>query len=416
MVNRQGWLVVIASAALLVAGRLLGVLEMFLLGTAGLVLVVVALVIVARTRPSLSVRRALHPHRVHVGTPSRVELSVHNGGSRRTTVLRLHDPVTETAGADLLLGPMDPGRELAAAYQLPTDRRGIVQAGPLRALVSDPFGLVSRSFPVAGVAELTVLPKIDPLHPLPHAVGRDEPHAGADHPNLLGHAGEEFYALREYVVGDDLRRVHWASTARRGELMVRQDEVPWQGRATVLLDARRDTTTPESFELAVSAAASIVMASYRQRDRARLLITDGTDSGYVDGHAQVDQVMEELAVVHRSRTVSLSPMLHALRRAPGGALVVILAGVTDDDIDAFVKLRSRFGAVTIIVFERSSWDPSPGTPDRPRRPGAPREARGVRVLQVTAERPFVDVWNEAVGSPGAGRVKRDASAAGRLVG
>jgi uncharacterized protein (DUF58 family) len=405
MVNRQGWVVVLASVGLLVAGRLLGVLEMFLLGTAGLVLVAVALVIVARTRPSLSVQRILHPPRVHVGMPSRVELSVHNESSRRTTVMGLHDPVTDTAGAELLLGPLDPGRELAAAYQLPTDRRGIVRAGPLRAVVGDPFGLIERCFSVAAVAELTVLPRVDQLNPLPHSVGRDDPHAGVDHPNVLGHAGEDFYSLRDYVVGDDLRRVHWASTARRDELMVRQDEVPWQGRATVLLDARRDTTSPESFELAVSAAASIVMSSFRQRDLARLVLTDGTDSGYVEGHAQVDQIMEELAVVRRSRTVHLHPILQVLKRAPGGALVAILASPTSDDIDAFVKLRGRFGVVTIVVFERSSWDPSPGVQDRPLRLATSPGARNVRVLHVTAEQSFASVWNEATTRATPGRLR-----------
>ncbi|MDQ6698084.1 MAG: DUF58 domain-containing protein, partial [Actinomycetota bacterium] len=405
MVNRQGWVVVVASFGLLVAGRLLGVPEMFLLGTAGLVLVAVCLLIVARTHPNLSVQRVLHPPRVHVGMPSRVELSVRNDTTRRTAVVRLHDPVSDTAGAELLLGPLDPGRQLAAAYQLPTDRRGIIQAGPLRAVVSDPFGLAERSFPVAGVAELTVLPRVDQLNPLPHSVGRDDPHAGADHPNVLGQAGEDFYSLREYVVGDDLRRVHWASTARRGELMVRQDEVPWQGRATVLLDARRDTTSPESFELAVSAAASIIMASSRQRDLARLVITDGTDSGYVEGHSQVDQIMEQLAVVRRSRTVDLRPMLNLLKRAPGGGLVAILASPTGDDIDALVKLRGRFGVVTIVVFERSSWTSSSGAPDSRTRLATP-SARNVRVLRITAEHPFASVWNEAILRPATSRAQR----------
>ncbi len=66
----------------------------------------------------------------------------------------------------------------------------------------------------------------------------NDPLAGAEHPNALGRGGEDFYALRHYVVGDDLRRVHWPSTARHDELMVRQDELPWQGRATVLVDVR----------------------------------------------------------------------------------------------------------------------------------------------------------------------------------
>jgi len=49
----------------------------------------------------------------------------------------------------------------------------------------------------------------------------------------VGRVGDDFYALRPYVVGDDMRKVHWPSTARRDELMVRQDELPWQGRVTI---------------------------------------------------------------------------------------------------------------------------------------------------------------------------------------
>ena len=65
-------------------------------------------------------------------------------------------------------------------------------------------------------------------------------------PERLGRSGDEFYSLRPYVVGDDLRRVHWPSTARRDELIVRQDERHWQGRTTVLLDVRRAVHTPTS--------------------------------------------------------------------------------------------------------------------------------------------------------------------------
>ena len=253
---------------------------------------------------------------------------------------------------------------------------------------------------VADVAALTVLPQIDHLAPLPHTVGRDDPHAGADHPNVLGQSGEDFYALRQYVVGDDLRRVHWASTARRGELMVRQDELPWQGRATVLLDARPDTTSPESFELAVSAAASIVTTSARHRDLVRLVLSDGTDSGYSDGHAQVDAVMERLAVVQREPGGGLRTLLGLLERSAGGALVAILASPTDDDVDALLRLRGRFGVVTMVLFERSSWDQSAAGR---RTDTAVGSGTGLRVLRITKPREFADAWNQAMTRPGSRR-------------
>src|SRR5438046_425881 len=91
-----------------------------------------------------------------------------------------------------------------------------------------------------GTLELSLLPAGSARllrGPLPQTQGPD-PLAGAEHPPALGVAGEDFYALRAYEMGDDLRRVHWPSTARVDELMIRQNEMPWQGRATVLLDTR----------------------------------------------------------------------------------------------------------------------------------------------------------------------------------
>ena len=127
---------------------------------------------------------------------------------------------------------------------LPTGKRGVIAIGPLTVQITDPFGLTTVTTAAAAATDLTVYPKLDTIRPLHQTHGRD-PHAGAEHPNSIGQLGEDFYALRPYVVGDDLRRVHWASTARHDDLMVRQDELPWQGRASVLLDVRRAAHTPE---------------------------------------------------------------------------------------------------------------------------------------------------------------------------
>ncbi|MCU1454899.1 MAG: rane protein [Acidimicrobiales bacterium] len=391
-VNRQGRAVVAGSLALMVLGRLFGLFELFLMGMAGLALVAAALLAVTRRRPHLEVTRVLHPPRVYVGTASRVELTIRNTGRRRSGVVRLHDPVTGTSGADLLLGSLAPGAEIGATYHLPTSARGIVQAGPLDATVADPFGIAERTLPSAGTADLTVLPRIDHIVPLAYATGREDPHAGADHPNVLGQGSEDFYALRSYVVGDDLRRVHWPSTARRGELMVRQDEVPWQGRTTVLLDARRGTTTGPGFELAVSAAASMVVAAQDRSDRIRLVTTDGRDSGYADTHAQVERVMEHLAVVERHRTGSVSDLSPLLDRSPGGGLVAVLGAPTREDVEALLRVRARFGTVTVVLFERASWDPGAPEDDRVTVPPAP----GLRVLRITGRAPFATVWNLAM--------------------
>ena len=401
MLTRQGWLALFGAGGLLVVGRLLGVYELYLLGSALAALVIVSALVTGLSRLRLEVARELHPPRVHAGSPSRVDVAIGTAGPRATPVLRLRDPVSGTRGAELLVSPLGPGERARAAYRLPTERRGVLTIGPLDVTVADPFGLTSTSLRAAGLTQLTVYPRIDDIVPVPHTHGHD-PHAGAEHPNALTLQGEDFYALRPYVVGDDLRRVHWKSTARHGDLMVRQDELPWQGRVTILADVRRTTNTPDSLELVVSAAASVATASWQRRDLVRMVTTDGTDSGYAGGHAHVESIMEHLATVQSSPGGSLPRILDALRRSGyGGALVVILAAVPEAELDSIARLRSGFGLVTTVVFEPSSF----GRSSQP----APRSGRaggaGGNVVRVTAAAPFATAWNEKMKSRGERRTR-----------
>lgn len=379
------------ALALVAAGRILGVLELFVVGAATGLLVLVALVNVYLSRLRLAVARHVTPPRVYAGTPSRVELSIRNDSGRTTPVLRLFDPVSGTRGADLLLSPLDPDVVSRAAYRLPTERRGIVEIGPLEVIVGDPFGLAASSTEGAPRTELTVYPKVDEVVPVPHTSG-DDPHAGADHPSALGRSGEDFYALRPYVVGDDLRRVHWPSTARRDELTVRQDELPWQGRVTVLLDVRRNAHTPASLEVAVSAAASVITACWKRRDLVRLITTDNVDFGFAAGTPHAEAIMEFLATVPASPGGTLRGVLDSLGLpGNGGAIVAIVAGIADAELANLPRLRGRFAAVTVVHFLRSSYDP-----------GAPLDnagsmsTRGSTIIRVTKDRPFADAWNSTL--------------------
>jgi uncharacterized protein (DUF58 family) len=386
VLTRQGWLVGGGALALLVAGRVLGLLELFALGVITAVLVIGCAALVHASRLELEVGRVLHPMRVHVGTASRVELSVRNLRSTRTPVLRLRDPVSGTRGADLLVPPLSTSERTVTAYRLPTDRRGLVRVGPLSVVVGDPFGLVQLSTVGAPEAQLTVLPHVDEIAPMPYTHAHD-PQAGVRQLNALGRTGEEFYALRPYVVGDDLRRIHWPSSARTDEILVRQNELPWQGRTTVLLDVRSAAHQGDSIELAVSAAASVITATARRQDLVRLVTTGGSDSDFAPGTEHVNALMEHLAVLLPARDGSLARTVELLsRRSSGGALVAIVAGVPVEDIRAIAALRARYGSVTIVQFDRSSWEP-----------GAPvARALDPHVLRITSEAPFATTWNSYV--------------------
>ncbi len=386
MLTRQGWLVGIGAGALLLMGRVLGLVELFALGIVATALLVGAVLLVSAARLELEVGRTVHPARVHVGTSSRVDLTIRNLRATGTPVLSLRDPVSGTRGADLLVSPLGRGERTVAAYRLPTDRRGLVHIGPLQVVVGDPFGLTSLATVAAPTVALTVYPHIDQIDPLPYTTGHD-PLAGARQPNSLGRTGEDFYALRPYLVGDDLRRIHWPSSARHDELLVRQNELPWQGRTTVLLDVRKAAHSGDSLEVAVSAAASIVAATARRNDLIRLVTTAGTDSDFAPGSDHVEAIMEHLAVVPAAPTGSLRRSIEMLsRRSTGGALVVLVAEVPADDLRATVHLKSRYGSLTIVHIDRSAWDPGAAV-------GPPPE---VPALRVTRETPFAVTWNAHV--------------------
>ena len=348
MPTRAGWLVAAGGLTTIAAGRLFGVAELYLLGTCALVLSLVALVLVRQNVPTLEVRRTVHPARVMLGGAARVEVDIANPGRRRTPVLTLHDRVEGTVGARLTLAPMPTGGRHTAGYRLPTQRRGLVHVGPMAAEVIDPFGLARRLVPVIGITTLTVLPAIERLERVRGGGGIDDPMAGATRTVLGSAGGDEFASLRPYVVGDDLRRVHWASSARAGDLLIRQDDPPWQGHLTILLDARADHSEATGFEVAVSAAASLVQTVAEKGDRIRLVITDGTDSGLVDARTTRDTLLEHLAVVERHAGGALpEPPLDGRRRR--GDLVVVSAGIDLAEAQRLQALRSRFAHTRLVL-------------------------------------------------------------------
>jgi uncharacterized protein (DUF58 family) len=308
---------------MVVIGRALGMLEVLVVGVGLLTVVVSCVVLVARTRLELHANRILRPPRVHAGSPGRVDLRILNTSSRRSPVIELRDPVGSDQVATVLVGPLWPDTAVEAQYAIDTNRRGVVRIGPLQAIVTDPFGIARSATDMVGIVELTVLPALEPVSPLPHTSG-DDPHDGTDHPSAVIAKGDEFYALRPYNVGDDLRRVHWKTTARRDELVVRQDQPPWQARSTILLETRHLAHTTVSFEAAVSAAASIAVACTSAGHLVRLVTTGGYDSGTAAGRAHLDDMLERLAVVRTdaSRMTDGLALLHL--PGNGGALAMLL--------------------------------------------------------------------------------------------
>lgn len=387
--TRRGLLLATGGVALVAAGRVLGLPELYILGSTAMAITALALVTVLMARPRLAATRTVEPTQVALGAASVAELVVRNQGRGRSPVVLLRDPVSGSGEEGrFLLSPLAPGQGEAVTYLLPTGRRGIVTVGPVRAEISDPFSLAWRAFGLGLPATLTVHPAVEPLSAPPASVvgsreASSRPVAGVT-------PAEEFFALRAYEEGDDLRRVHWPSTARLGRLVVRQDESDWGGRTSLLVDLRRGVHTDESVETALSAAASISVAS--RQSLLRVTGTDGGDSGFGRGPAHLRLVLRQLAGSKVSSAGDLvSSIARIRRRGDAGTLVAITTSAsTERDLARITSLRARFRPLVLVVVS------GPGLPEPSRRG---RHPEGVTVVDAPSGRPFREAWDGVLSAP-----------------
>ncbi len=398
MITRRGWAALAASATLALAGRLLGLGELYGLAGAGLGLVVAGLIVTRRRGEAVTLRRKITPARVHVDSPWRVEVTATNAGTQRSPLLAVS---TNFAGgqryARFGLAPLSPGASVDAAFRLPTDRRGVFMLGPLVVERSDIFGLVVRRSQALSEVKLTVYPRIDTITSL-DGVGVADPLSEMHGPRRVGASGGDFYTLVEYEQGDDLRRVHWPSVARTGELMIRQDETPWRGRTTVIVDLRASVHDEESFEDALSAAASVIVAGGTRNGLVRLVTTSPYDSGFGAGHGHVGHLLEVLALAspQKGEAGGLAALRSAAKRGgtsgatrEGPCVITTARGARE--LGPFLS-RDEQAVGVVFTFEEG------------RLPIGPK--RGARVMAVpVGTRGFASVWATRM-SPSQRRTKR----------
>lgn len=350
-ITRAGGATLLAGVLLAVGGWLFGQPELSVLGAAAVLVVVGAVGYVRLMRLRLEVRRSVRPARVSVDEPCRIVLRVRNVGGTRSPVLRLRDEVAGHGPATLQVAPLPVGATRDAVYGFPTRRRGVHRIGPLTVEVQDPFGLARVEHHRRDVHAVIVLPHVYRLGPIPAAPG-DEPEVGVRALVSNSTVDEEFAALRPYEPGDDIRRIHWRSTARSGHPVVRQFDQPWQHRTTVLLDLRAGQHDPDSFERAVSAAASVLMLGAARGELVRLVTTDGRDSGFVAAGERIDELLDQLAGVHPSGTGSLTGAAASLARTATGRLVVCVGSLDAVEHGGLVRATDRFGLSVLLVAGR----------------------------------------------------------------
>lgn len=322
--TRLGWGAAALGIVALAAGILTGWVEAIALGSALLAALAVALVqswgsSSYDVQVDLASRRVTHGERV-VG-----RLRIRSTARRRLLPALLELPVAGSV-TTLRLPGLAPGAEVEEVFRIPTSRRAVVPVGPAATVRSDPLGLISRRRSWTGISEIVVHPRTVSLGTGVSGLVRDL--EGRSTPSVA-EASLEFHALREYVPGDDVRRIHWPSTARLGDVVVRMDEDVRRTRTVVVLvDRAQEYASEEEFELAVSVAASWGVHAIRERREVRVRIgTDlpvGSPVSLLDATAAVATSSEGADVAQSAQWVS--------RTVPDASLVVLVTGSVTDDV------------------------------------------------------------------------------------
>ena len=339
----------------------------------GVLLILLPLVtafFLGRSRYRLGLVRSVSPAQVTAGQQARVQLDLTNDGRMPTGLLLLEDQVPYVLGTRprFVVDQMGLRWRRTVGYVVRSDLRGKYAIGPMSVRLSDPFGLVEMNRAFQTTTSLVVTPQVLALPAIPLTGAWTG--AGDNRPRAFASGSAEDVTVREYRRGDDLRRVHWRSSARVGELMVRREEQPWQSRATLFIDNRmsshRGSGAASSLEHAVSMAASIGVHLVQRGYVVRLVTAGGEEQGGAwhergaGGGAETGPLLESMAVLTEVDR-ALVDTRWVQEAGHSGLLIAVLGAVTDRDKAALSRMRQSAASSMALAIDTPAWARVPAT-------------------------------------------------------
>lgn len=377
----RGRALLAAGVALVGSGVALGTPEVVAVGLAALLAVVAAVPLVGR-RPPLTVVRRLAPDRVTVGGRAHALVEVANAAHRAVGPLAVADHVSTGAGpagtvtVPIAVPRLRGGEVRRVPFEVPAPRRGRLALGPLVVERTDPLGLVRRRTVAVADGALWVHPRVHRLRVVPVGVELDVEGSVRSAPR----GSTTFSSLREYVAGDDVRRIHWPATARTGTPIVRDQIDTSRPRATVVLDRRAAAWAGGAFEHGVEVVASVGVALLRAGDP--VVVALGGPARTTHPGDGVVGLLDRLALVGADGDPAASPLNGLGAGAAGGTLVV----VTGAGGDGARLAGAARGWSLVVIVELGDTVVA----------GAERRA-GAVALRAPSARVVADAWNRTVG-------------------
>ena len=367
-----------------------------------IMLPLLASVIVGHTRIRLRTQREILPPRIAVGGECQTHLTLHGTGALSGRLL-LEDVAPQALGGPrrVVVARLPQRGTVTLTYPLCPAERGVHALGPLIARITDPLGLAEYRCTLAGHSRLVVIPVVVPLSGLPAAA---ELGAGKSEGARVGFgSSQDSVVVRSYRHGDDLRKVHWRTTARRDELMVRVEQWSEQHGVTVLLDhrnaAHQGNGLTSSLEYAVSLAASVYVHLRQRGQRVRLVTGDGVVRASAgEGIDQgIDAALDTLAALRATeqRELASEPVLAGRQE-----ILAVLGALDDVAVEQLLAHRPQGMRGHAVLLDVAAWAGSGATgSDGHRSPDPARAARllvtaGWSVTVARPEQPLSSVWDQ----------------------
>jgi uncharacterized protein (DUF58 family) len=345
VVSTTGWLVLATAGVALLLAWAFGWIEFAFLGFTLLAALLIAVAFVFG-RMSFRVGIELQPSRVVAGERALGRLVVANAGTRLSTPSRVELPVG--AGlAEFVVPALQPEAEHEELFAVPTNRRAVIVAGPAVSVRGDQLGLLRRIVRWTDPVELFVHPVTARLQPSAAGLMRD---LEGEITKTITNNDISFHALRAYEPGDALRNVHWRTSARTGQLMVRQYEETRRSQLTLVQTTeRRHYATDEEFELGVSVLASIAVQVIRDGTRLAV-VTEGlalrtaTPTSLLDDTSRIEPAERAFPSVREF-------VRDATKRLPPPSVVIAVAG-SQMPVAEFRSIETLFSADTMMIAVR----------------------------------------------------------------
>ena len=352
-ITRYGQIAVLGAVVLWVMARVVAGVAMYLFAY-GIVLLIGLAYVVAPKRLRLDGERAGLFPRMQEG--DRLDVEVKLTAKRRVSTFILEERLPERLGNPVRvpITSLSSGSTVSHYYALRAARRGVYNVGPLVAVAGDPLGLTERETVVAEPFELLVHPRVEMVSDRPLTRQFEDPPIRPP-VSKPWPSGLEFYGMREYNPGDDLRRIVWRASARVGKIMVREAEQGITDQITVMIDTDRGSHSrdgedlSESFEAGIRVAASLGVRHLREGYEVRCETNGGPLTRPLRGGTSQLILLDNLARLELTREPLANMIMRMVsdgRRAAHNILVTPRLG----DLEAAqLKLLLNTGVSILVV-------------------------------------------------------------------